>query len=236
GATADSQLAVDVRQVVLDRLLAEPELSSDLLVRATHRDTGEDLPLASRQAELFGGAHRLRGSGSEGLRDELTLEDLPQDRRHVCGIDSPAQERSGTPAKRFGGKFGLVGAREDHDLRLGILLPEAIEYLKAVEPRHPDVEQDEVRLRLADPRQDLAARSRLAHDLDVGLGFEREAHRLENQRVVVRKEKANWPQAEILLVRSSGFRPTTRQMPHRPETRGAVGTYRGPVQAVAAIP
>jgi hypothetical protein len=75
------------------------------------------------------------------------------------------------------------------------LLPKAIEQLQAVEPRHPDIEQDQVRLCLSDPRQNLAAGSRLADDLDIGLRLEREAQRLKHECMIVRKQKANWPQS-----------------------------------------
>src|SRR5437870_5624851 len=45
SATPDPELSVDVRQVVLDRLLAEPELARDLLVRPAGGDSLEDLAL-----------------------------------------------------------------------------------------------------------------------------------------------------------------------------------------------
>src|SRR5690348_8984303 len=57
GPAADAELSVDVRQVVLDRLLAEPELTGDLLVRAARRDALQDLALAAGKAELLEGAH-----------------------------------------------------------------------------------------------------------------------------------------------------------------------------------
>src|SRR6476469_9795020 len=52
----DLKLAIDVRQVVLDRLLAEPEVRGDLFVRAARRDLFQDLALATCQAELVGRA------------------------------------------------------------------------------------------------------------------------------------------------------------------------------------
>src|SRR5438874_1697602 len=61
GPAADAELSIDVRQVVLDRLLAEPELARDLLVRASGCDLFENLALTRRQAKLVGG--NLRGAG-----------------------------------------------------------------------------------------------------------------------------------------------------------------------------
>src|ERR1700675_1049066 len=56
GAASDVELAVDVRQVVLDRLLAEPEVGGDLLVRTARGDLLQDLAFAAGQAELVGRA------------------------------------------------------------------------------------------------------------------------------------------------------------------------------------
>src|SRR5204863_7097880 len=61
GPAADAELSIDVRQVVLDRLLAEPELAGDLLVRAAGGDLFENLALSRSQAKLVGG--NLRGAG-----------------------------------------------------------------------------------------------------------------------------------------------------------------------------
>src|SRR5205823_9121184 len=45
GAAADTELAVDVRQVVFDRLLTEPEFRGDLFIRTARRDAFQDLAL-----------------------------------------------------------------------------------------------------------------------------------------------------------------------------------------------
>ena len=67
-----------------------------------------------------------------------------------------------------------------------MLLLEAVEQLEPVDPGHPDVEQDHVRIRLRHPRQDLAPGSRFGHDLEVGVRLEGQAQRLEDECVIVR--------------------------------------------------
>src|SRR5207247_8478608 len=52
GAPRDAELPVDVRQVVFDRVLAEPELVSDLPVGAAGGDALEDLGLAGAEARI----------------------------------------------------------------------------------------------------------------------------------------------------------------------------------------
>jgi hypothetical protein len=69
-----------------------------------------------------------------------------------------------------------------------MLFLQAIEYLKAVEAGHPDIEQNQVRLELGDARQDFATRGRLADDLDVGMRLERQSDRLEDESVVVHQK------------------------------------------------
>src|SRR3954452_9832989 len=48
GAAVDAELAIDVRQVVLDRLLGEPELACHLLVRLASREGTKDFGLSRR--------------------------------------------------------------------------------------------------------------------------------------------------------------------------------------------
>src|SRR5690242_14275174 len=83
GTAANAEFPIDVRQVVLDRLLAKPELARDLLVRATCGDPLEDLLLARGEAELLCGSNWFLGSGRERFADELALEDLAQHGRHL---------------------------------------------------------------------------------------------------------------------------------------------------------
>src|ERR687888_2502991 len=74
-----------------------------------------------------------------------------------------------------------------------MLLPEPVEQLEAVDARHPDVEQDHVGVRLGHSRQYLAAGLRLRDDLEVRVLLEGKAHGLEDECVIVRNEKPNWP-------------------------------------------
>src|ERR671923_1953771 len=50
GSVRDAELAVDVREVELDRLLGHPELRGDAPIREPRRYVPEDLLLARREA------------------------------------------------------------------------------------------------------------------------------------------------------------------------------------------
>src|SRR5215472_9453132 len=52
-ARGDLELAEDVRDVVLDRLLAELELVGDLTIRQAERDEADDLDLTLRQSRIL---------------------------------------------------------------------------------------------------------------------------------------------------------------------------------------
>ena len=71
-----------------------------------------------------------------------------------------------------------------------MLLAETREAREAVELGHPEVEQDDVGLRFADGRNNLAADQDLAHDLEVRRLVERAPDRRLHQAVVVRDEYA----------------------------------------------
>src|SRR3954471_1817150 len=61
GAVRDAELAIDVREVELDRLFRHPQLLADRLVREAAREGGEDRGLALGEA---GGTRRaLAGIG-----------------------------------------------------------------------------------------------------------------------------------------------------------------------------
>jgi len=61
GAIRDAELAIDVREVELDRLFRHPQLLADRLVREAARESGEDRGLAFGEAGGAGGA--LAGVG-----------------------------------------------------------------------------------------------------------------------------------------------------------------------------
>ena len=79
-------------------------------------------------------------------------------------------------------------AREDHDRDLRILLAEPLQAGEAVELGHPQVEQHDVRLRLANRRNDLAADRDLADDLEILRVRESAPDRGQHEPMVVRYE------------------------------------------------
>src|ERR687897_2487581 len=85
GAARDSELAVDVAEVELDRLLADPELAADLPVREAARHGLEhgSLALAQPRNRPDGRLRLLRAPQRELGRRER----LPDHFREVDGID-----------------------------------------------------------------------------------------------------------------------------------------------------
>src|SRR5262245_32629827 len=80
GAVRDPELAIDVRQVELDRLLGDPELFRDRLVRQAPRDGPQDHQLALGQSRFLRG--RLAGvTGDADRREHRPLDRLAQCRR-----------------------------------------------------------------------------------------------------------------------------------------------------------
>ena len=130
--------------MVLDRLLAEPELLRDLLVRTAGRDPLEDFDLAGRQLELVGDRVSARRATADGLRQDGALEDLEQDRGKLGRVDSLAEEGPRAAADRFGCYLGILDPGEHDHLDLRIPVAQPLEQLEPVDAGHPDVEENHI--------------------------------------------------------------------------------------------
>src|SRR5918994_2466045 len=115
GPARDPELAVDVAEVELDRLLADPELAPDLPVREPARHGLEDrgLALAERIGPDYRGGALLgfrAPDGEGGVRQRRA-----EHRRQVDRLDGLHDVAAG--AARAGGVdlLGVAVAREDHD-------------------------------------------------------------------------------------------------------------------------
>ena len=86
--------------------------------------------------------------------------------------------------------LGVAVAREDDDGHVRVVLAQPLEAGEAVELGHAQVEQDDVRRRLADGGDDVAADRDLVDDLEVVRVGERAPDRGLHQPVVVRNEYA----------------------------------------------
>jgi hypothetical protein len=81
-------------------------------------------------------------------------------------------------------------AREDDDGSAGRHIPDAARELEAIEARHGDVGDEDVRVETLDQRQHLEAVGGLAHDFEIGLALEQTAQRLPHHLLVVSKQNA----------------------------------------------
>src|SRR6478672_1185619 len=68
GPATDLKLAIDVRQVVLDRLLAEPEVRGDLFVRAARRASSR----ISRSRPVRPNSSAARSAAPDAPNDSVT--------------------------------------------------------------------------------------------------------------------------------------------------------------------
>src|SRR6185503_4520379 len=81
GAIRDAELAIDVREVELDRLFRHPQLLADRLVRESARKGGEDRGLALGQT---GRARRaLAGIGQADRAVDRPVDGLAESRGQV---------------------------------------------------------------------------------------------------------------------------------------------------------
>src|ERR671923_475867 len=114
GPTRDAELAVDVREVELHRLLGDPELLRDLPVREAVAECREDRELTLTQTNLL----RRRGllvQRPERLKDG-SLDGLPQSRGEVARVDLLSDERCRTSCEGRTNDVGIFEAGQDHDL------------------------------------------------------------------------------------------------------------------------
>jgi hypothetical protein len=150
GAVVDAELAVDVRQVELDRLFRQEQLLRDLLVREPRLERLQDGQLALTQ--LGGVAVPVAVLEQAERLEDRALDRLPYRSREISRIDVLDDERARAAAQRRLDDRRIVDGREHRDPHLWITLAQPLQDGEPVYARHPNVEQDDVRARLADKR------------------------------------------------------------------------------------
>ena len=97
AAVADAELAVDVREVELDRVLGHPQLGADRLGRLAARDRSEDRRLARGQLRALA----VSGDGLGGAVEERVAGgDLPHQRGDVQRAHALQHVRAGAGLAR----------------------------------------------------------------------------------------------------------------------------------------
>ena len=184
-----------------DGRLAEEEVGGDLLVGQTARDSSKHVDLALGQ----GGQHRPRrlswcGAAYEVL-DETAGDARGQER--VAGVNLPDgvhQPVGGSSLEQEPGCPGLesrvdvllrIEGRQHEDPRSCPGVVEPAGRPDPVEPRHPDVHEDHVRVRLQAGRDRLVPIFGLTDDGYSGLALEDEPEAGAHERLVVGDDDPN---------------------------------------------
>src|SRR4029079_953437 len=92
GAVRHAELAVDVREVELDRLFRYPQFLADCFVRETAGEGGKDRGLALREA--CGASRALARIGQADRAVDRSVDRLAQGGRQVDRVDALDDERA----------------------------------------------------------------------------------------------------------------------------------------------
>src|SRR5919198_205382 len=149
---------------------------------------GQHLVLARRQGA---GALAERRGGQARIDDALARHRPPDRARELLGRGVLEQEAGGALLHRAAQVAGPSERGQDQDLAAGHLRPQLRGGLQAVDPRHLDVEQRDVRARVARRREHLVAARDLRDDLDVGLEREQPGQGSAHHRLVLGQQHAD---------------------------------------------
>src|SRR4051812_41797485 len=152
---------------------AEVDAFSDLGSRVPGRHELQHLPLArgehgtvlptlalvelARESRLDLGRERCAAAGNRG---DPVADLLPRRLLRQVSLRTRGYGAVGEVAVEVGG--------EQQDLRAGAVSADCAEHLEAVQPGHPDVEEGDVGLQLADGLERVATVAGLPHQLEVG--------------------------------------------------------------------
>src|SRR3954470_10295929 len=227
-AVGEPELAEDVADVGLDRLLGHAELEGDRLVGPAAGDQREHLALAGgERVERHGGravardlAHEFldhrrvqqRAAGVDGAdrADELLRRDVleqvahrarPHRREHLVLVDE---------------------AREDDHARVRPLGANAPDGLDAVDARHDEVHERDVGRQARHRLHRLLAVRGLPHDLDVVLEGQEGAQALADDGVVVGDEHADHRGTSSTTVVPAPGRESMLSVPPRAQARSSI--------------
>src|SRR5215208_4150865 len=206
------QLAVDVRQVELHRLLGDPELLADRSVGKTLRDGLQGRELTLRQPGRLAQAP-LVDLGESDCVEHRSLDRLPDCRRQIDRVDALDDVAARAVLEGRLDPLGITEDREHDHLDVRAVLLQLVQACEPVHLRHAHVEQDHVRAQPANERKHLATRARLAYDLDFLSTLKGPPDALDHQPMVVRNKN--------LHSRNSFSRSPGANLPNSHETVGS---------------
>ena len=233
NAVAQAELAQDARDVALHRRLADEQLARDLRVRHPARDQPQHLELA--RAEFLG-----RGGLIQAGRRVLAvvLDQPPGDRRreqrlaggdraHRAGqllaVGVLEQEAGGARLHRPVDVLVEVERREHQDAGPRVGAARAGGRLDAVELRHADVHEQDVRVVGAGGCERVDPVAGLGRHLDVGLGLEHHPQPLAHEVLVVCDDDADhWTGSDAFTVKPPPGRGSARSSPPSSATRSCM--------------
>ena len=189
-AIRDVELAIDVREVELHRLLRHPEHLGERCVRVPLGDQLEDLPLAPRQVDELGVVRRGR-PGGDGRRPgpsevHRVLERLPNGGREVVRMSALDHVRDRPCVERLVDELRLRMRREDDCAQFGHECSRLGDALDPVDltPLHLDPRHEDVGSMRVDQFERMRGRRGLAGDANVD-PCEHELDRLQPERLSV---------------------------------------------------
>jgi hypothetical protein len=193
-APAQLQLITDVRPVVLDRAVADAELSGDLFARLVFTDEPEDALLGLREVAQS----RFLLGESSGPR--APINEIAGDRRtdvvlaFHSGLDAAddfddgavfEHVAPGARVQRLVEDVFVSVHREEDDFDRQTALAHCVSHFKAAHLRHLDVEDGDIGQNFCDERERLLAVVGLADNYHPRLALDDFAQALSEQRMIV---------------------------------------------------
>ena len=152
-------------------------------------DIGDDALQPRVACAAAGGVQLIAGQRGLAAFRADELADAAQQRRGVAGL---VNEIIRAECGALAHDLAVDEAGEHDDVRAHAGLAEPAQQLQPVELRQHEVEQQHVRLQLADERKRIRAVVRRAHDLHVALSRDEVAHKRSEFRVGVGDENAGF--------------------------------------------
>ena len=197
GTPAHAQLGQEVGDVVLDRLLGEEQLRSDLPVGLAVGDQGQDLPLSVGQLVDVVGVGLVASDAVDDPACRGRVDERPSVRHGANGADQLVAVDLLEQVPRRAGQDGLgqrllVGERREHETgHVGLGGADLAADLHTVAVGEAYIEDGDVGADELGDGRGVDRRPRVADDLDVVLGFQQLAKALPHHLVVVEQEHAD---------------------------------------------
>src|SRR5919204_636535 len=188
------ELLVDVRDVVSNRLLTEPELSRDLLVSKPAGHQLQDLEFTGahaveRVAAHRSAYHRAKGAARHGSRDgEKAVDGRHQSRDDSVRLRLLQQIAACAAGEGLANLRVGLDAGQDQHLDFGQPADDFARQLDAVHLRKLEIDDGDIRSQRVGETQAFLAVGRLAHDCDSRIVVEQLSEAAPEQGMVVGEE------------------------------------------------